>query len=102
MNAPLRSEAVPMQMIEAGKPSISEMFASQRSTALRWRTSTAAERIERVPVRPAAGEAPLEAQAVAGHGEAHRDEHFGEVRILRDRLKASFKPFSPSPASKVV
>ncbi len=34
-------------------------------------------------------------------GEAHRDEHFGEVRILRGRLTASYKPVAHDPPKRV-
>lgn len=102
MNAPLRSEAVPMQMIEAGKPSISEMFASQRSTALRWRTSTAAERIERIrrlrdAVQKAAPAIRLAAAADFRKPEAEVDltELFtvvAEANMAIRRLKRWMKP----------
>lgn len=48
MNAPLKSSALPTQSSGQHTIAIADVFAGQRGTAMRWRTSTAAERIERI------------------------------------------------------
>lgn len=48
MNAPLKNSALPTQNNQLQATAIADLFAGQRGTALRWCTSTPAERIERI------------------------------------------------------